>query len=99
MARNSSALEATVATLASQQAAVQVAVDGNEAWRVRDGAPATGYLRGNKGITTPWKFVRFEPFVIPKVSLTGESTERVDTRVLQVIFSFERGALPIFVGQ
>jgi hypothetical protein len=26
--------------------------------------------------------------VIPKVSLTGSSTERVDTRVLQVIFSF-----------
>jgi HlyD family secretion protein len=78
---------------------VRVDVDENEAWRVRNGAPATGFLRGNKDITTPLKFVRFEPYVIPKVSLTGESTERVDTRVLQVIFSFERGALPVFVGQ
>jgi hypothetical protein len=34
-----------------------------------------------------------------KKSLTGDTTERVDTRVLQVIFSFERGELPIFVGQ
>jgi hypothetical protein len=33
------------------------------------------------------------------VSLTGESTERVDTRVLQVIFSFDRGDKPIAVGQ
>ena len=78
---------------------VRVDVDENEAWRVRNGAPATGFLRGNKDITTPLRFVRFEPYVIPKVSLTGESTERVDTRVLQVIFSFDRGALPVFVGQ
>jgi HlyD family secretion protein len=36
---------------------------------------------------------------VPKKSLTGDSTERVDTRVLQVIFSFEPGELPIYVGQ
>jgi RND family efflux transporter MFP subunit len=78
---------------------VRVDVDENDAWRVRAGAAATGYLRGNKDISTPLKFVRFEPYVIPKKSLTGESTERVDTRVLQVIFSFDRGNLPIFIGQ
>jgi len=78
---------------------VRVDVDENDAWRMRNGATATGYLRGNKDINTPLKFVRFEPYVVPKRSLTGESTERVDTRVLQVIFSFERFVLPIFVGQ
>jgi len=78
---------------------VRVDVDENDAWRVRHGAVATGYLRGNKDINVPLKFVRFEPYVIPKVSLTGESTERVDTRVLQVIFSFDRGDKPISVGQ
>ena len=78
---------------------VRVDVDENDAWRVRTGAPASGYLRGNKNIKTPLTFVRFEPYVVPKKSLTGDSTERVDTRVLQVIFSFERGDLPIFVGQ
>jgi HlyD family secretion protein len=66
---------------------------------VRKEATAVGYLRGNKAISVPLKFVRFEPYVIPKVSLTGESTERVDTRVLQAIYSFERGNLPIYVGQ
>jgi HlyD family secretion protein len=74
-------------------------VDENEAWRVRVAAPAVAYVRGNKEISTPLKFVRFEPYVIPKVSLTGESTERVDTRVLQVIYSFDQKNLPIFVGQ
>jgi len=78
---------------------VRVDVDENDAWRVRAGATAVGYLRGNKDINVPLKFVRFEPYVVPKVSLTGQSTERVDTRVLQVIFSFERGEKPIFVGQ
>ena len=43
--------------------------------------------------------MRFEPYVVPKRSLTGDSTERVDTRVLQVIFSFTRGERPIFVGE
>jgi len=78
---------------------VRVDVDENDAWRVRAGAAAMGYLRGNMKISTPLAFVRFEPFVVPKKSLTGDSTERVDTRVLQVIFSFTRGDLPIFVGQ
>ncbi|MBI3418406.1 MAG: efflux RND transporter periplasmic adaptor subunit [Verrucomicrobia bacterium] len=78
---------------------LRVDVDENDAWRVRAQARAIGFLRGNKDIHTPLTFVRFEPYVVPKKSLTGQSTERVDTRVLQVIFSFERGALPIFVGQ
>ncbi len=78
---------------------LRVDVDENDAWRVKPGAPALGCLRGSKDITTPLKFVRFEPYVVPKVSLTGDSTERVDTRVLQVIYSFDRGDRQIFVGQ
>ena len=79
--------------------AVRVDVDENDAWRVEPGKPARGTLRGNTQISFPLTFVRFEPYVIPKRSLTGESTERVDTRVLQVIYSFDKKDLPIFVGQ
>ena len=78
---------------------VRVDVDVNDAWRVKGDASAKAFLRGNREIKTPLKFVRFEPYVIPKTSLTGDTTERVDTRVLQVIFNFERGELPIYVGQ
>jgi hypothetical protein len=77
---------------------VRVDVDEHEGWRVRPGAPAVGHLRGNAEVTTPLAFVRFEPFVVPKRSLTGDSTERVDTRVLQVIYRVE-GEVPLFVGQ
>jgi len=78
---------------------VRVDVDENDAWRVKEGSRAAGVLRGNTAVSFPLTFVRFEPYVIPKRSLTGESTERVDTRVLQVMYSFDRGALPVFVGQ
>jgi HlyD family secretion protein len=78
---------------------VRVNVDENDAWRVRGNADAIGFLRGNNQIKTPLHFVCFEPYVVPKVSLTGDSTERVDTRVLQIIYSFDRGNLPIYVGQ
>jgi HlyD family secretion protein len=78
---------------------VRVDVDEHEAWRVRPGADATASVRGNAELKTPLKFVRFEPFVLPKKSLTGDNTERVDTRVLQVIYRVERDDLRLFVGQ
>ncbi len=78
---------------------VRVDVDEHEGWRVRPGAEGIAHLRGNADVRTPLRFVRFEPFVVPKRSLTGDSTERVDTRVLQVIYRVERDDLPLFVGQ
>jgi HlyD family secretion protein len=78
---------------------VRVDVDEHEGWRVRPGAKAVAHVRGNAGLETPLTFVRFEPFVVPKTSLTGASNERVDTRVLQVIYRVDRDDLPVFVGQ
>jgi len=78
---------------------VRVDVDEHEGWRIRPPARAVGLVRGNAQLETPLTFVRFEPFVVPKRSLTGDSTERVDTRVLQVIYRIEREDLPVFVGQ
>jgi hypothetical protein len=74
-------------------------VDEHEAWRVIAGASAIAHLRGDSSRKTPLQFVRFEPYVVPKKSLTGDSTERVDRRVLQVIYRIERQDLPLFVGQ
>lgn len=79
---------------------VRVDVDENDAWRIRAGAPAQAYVRGNRDLTVPLEFVRIEPYVLPKKSLTGESTERVDTRVLQVVYAFDQESLPaVYVGQ
>jgi RND family efflux transporter MFP subunit len=78
---------------------VRVEIDESDAWRVKESAPAAAYLRGNPSINAPLTFVRFEPYVVPKKSLTGDTTERVDSRVLQVVYRLDRGDLPIFIGQ
>ncbi|MBI1292619.1 biotin/lipoyl-binding protein [bacterium] len=78
---------------------VRVDIDENDAWRFKEAASATACLRGNKSFSVPLTFVRAEPYVVPKKSLTGLSTERVDTRVLQVIYAFDSKAIPVHVGQ
>ncbi len=78
---------------------VRVDIDENDAWRVRPDAQARGFVRGNPRLSIPLRFEYIEPYVTPKTSLTGQSTERTDLRVLQVIYSFERGTLPVYLGQ
>lgn len=74
-------------------------IDEEDAWRVKAGAPAVGHVRGNSRISYPLEFVRFEPYVIPKQSLTGDATERVDTRVLQAIYRFPDRNARVFNGE
>jgi len=40
-----------------------------------------------------------EPLVVPKTSLTGAGTERVDTRVLRVVYAFDPKQLSAYPGQ
>lgn len=78
---------------------VRVDIDENDVPRLITGAPAIGYLRGKTDLPINLKFVRIEPFVIPKRNLTGAAAERVDTRVLQVIYVAENQKTPLYVGQ
>ena len=77
---------------------VRADIDEQDAWRVKAGATAIGSVRGNSAERFCLHFVRVEPYVIPKKNLTGDSTERVDTRVLQVIFALDPGA-KVYAGQ
>lgn len=78
---------------------VRVSIDEHDIPRYRPGAKAQALLKGTPGIDYPLSFVRVEPFVVPKKSLTGENTERVDTRVLQVIYSVDEQRERLYVGQ
>lgn len=78
---------------------VRVDIDENDAWRFHPQANAMAFVRGNPSLTTPLTYEWTEPFVIPKKSLTGGTTERVDTRVMQVVYSFDRAELPVYIGQ
>ncbi len=82
-----------------EQLHIRVDIDENDAWRFRKEGRAVAYLRGNRQFKTELNLVWVEPYVVPKKSLTGDSTERVDTRVLQALYSFDRASLPAYVGQ
>ena len=78
---------------------VRADVDEQNAPLVLPNKPAVAFLKGSTQNPLPLRFVRIEPYVIPKRSLTGDSMERVDTRVLQIIFELDRPDLPLYVGQ
>jgi multidrug efflux pump subunit AcrA (membrane-fusion protein) len=78
---------------------VRADIDENDIGRFAEGVPGVAWPRGNPDRKYPLRFVRVEPYVIPKKSLTGGNTERVDTRVLQVIYAIEASNAPLYVGQ
>ncbi|HEX8388226.1 MAG TPA: HlyD family efflux transporter periplasmic adaptor subunit, partial [Sphingomonas sp.] len=78
---------------------VRIDVDENEIERVAMGRPAVISPKGAADRRTPVRFVRAEPLVIPKRSLTNASTERVDVRVLQLVYALPPQARGYFVGQ
>ena len=57
------------------------------------------FIRGTD-IHVPLSFARIQPYVSPKIELSDQRQERVDVRVLPVIFSFERPKdLNLYPGQ
>ena len=78
---------------------VRVDIDENDAWRFDKNSKAVAFLRGNRRFKADLVLAYIEPFVVPKKSLTGDSNERVDTRVLQALYRFDRKQLPVYVGQ
>ena len=79
---------------------VRVDIDENDLPMFERGAEAVATLKGKPQVRFPLQFVKVEPYVVPKKSLTGDNTERVDTRVLQVIYALpDERPVPVFVGQ
>lgn len=78
---------------------VRVDVDETEISRVRQGADGVVNTRGPGAQKATARFVRVEPLVIPKRSLTNQSNERVDVRVLQLIYALPDDAQGFTVGQ
>jgi HlyD family secretion protein len=78
---------------------LRVDIDESEIPRFHPGAKAFASVRGQPQLKIPIQYVRTEPLVIPKRSLTGTVSERVDTRVLQVIYSADPSELKAAIGQ
>ena len=91
--------QALVVLGSTTQLHVRVDIDEYDIPRFVQDATARATLKGHGDGFFPLKFVRIEPYVVPKKSLTGDNTERVDTRVLQVIYAIDCQGKRLFVGQ
>ena len=78
---------------------VRIDIDEEQAPRVALGQPATVSPRGAAERQVSVRFVRAEPLVVPKRSLTNSAAERVDVRVLQVIYELPEANGLFRVGQ
>lgn len=82
---------------------IRIDIDEDQAPYLAVGAEAVVSPRGAAERQVKARFVRTEPLVIPKRSLTNSAAERVDVRVLQVIYELPapaQGEDPLFrVGQ
>lgn len=83
----------------TQQLQVRADVDEVNAPLVAPQASGVASLKSMAGTKIPLTFVRIEPYVVPKKSLTGDNSERVDTRVLQIIYRLDRPPFPVYAGQ
>ena len=84
----------------SKRLHVRIDIDEPELLYFSKGAEAIATLKGRPNIRFPLKFVYVEPYVIPKQSLTGNNSERVDQRVLQVIYELpEDRKMDVYIGQ
>lgn len=61
---------------------------------------ATMFIRGLTNYGIPLEYVGIQPFTIPNIQLSDERNERVDVRVLPIIFKFPKPKdINIFPGQ
>lgn len=80
--------------------AVRAQVNEEDIALVKPDARATCRTRGSVVVEAPLKFLRIEPFARPKVDITGANLERVDTRVIDVVFEIAGPmSVPLYPGQ
>jgi HlyD family secretion protein len=77
---------------------VRVEIDEENTGKINSSSKAKGIRRGDTQTEIPLTFVRFEPFVRPKQNLAAAG-QRVDTRVLQVVYAIGVTPNPPFVGE
>jgi HlyD family secretion protein len=64
-----------------------------------DKMQAKMFIRGTN-TSIPLEFVRVQPYISPKIQLSDQRNERVDVRVLPILFRFEKPVeLNVFPGQ
>ncbi len=79
---------------------IRARVDEEDLPMLVSGAAGQARIRGQKATMVPLTMIRIEPLAEAKTQLSGSTTERVDTRVLEVLFKVENaGSATLYPGQ
>lgn len=90
----------TLLTIGSNKLNLRVDINEYDVWKFSPKTSAVAFVRGHPNLKIPLKYLYTIPFVVPKKNLTGLSTERTDTRVLQVLYALpSKVDFPLFAGQ
>jgi len=90
----------TLLTIGSNQHNLRVDINEYDVYKFTPNTNAVAFVRGHPKLKIPLKYLYTMPYVVPKKNLTGLSTERTDTRVLQVLYALPKKVdFPLFVGQ
>ena len=78
---------------------VRVEIDETDVARFNPKLKAIGFMRGDASNPIPLKFVRYEPLIVTKKSFTNGGNEIIDTRTLEIIYTFDNKSVGAFSGQ
>lgn len=79
---------------------IRARVDEEDLPELVEGAKATARIRGSRMIMIPLRMLWIEPLAAAKTELSGSTSERVDTRVVEVIFEVgDLGGNRLYPGQ
>lgn len=79
---------------------IRARVDEEDLPMLVPGSAGQARIRGQRAVMVPLKMIRIEPLAEAKTQLSGATTERVDTRVLEVMFKVEdAGTATLYPGQ
>ncbi|MBP9791879.1 MAG: efflux RND transporter periplasmic adaptor subunit [Rickettsiales bacterium] len=78
---------------------LKVIIDETDLHRVDTGAKAIAIMRGQPEKEWKLKFLSIEPLAIPKVQLSNNRNEKIDTRVIELLYEFESADINAVPGQ
>lgn len=86
-------------TIGSSSLNLRVSINEYDVWKFKPNTKAVAYVRGHPNLKVDLKYLYTIPFVVPKKNLTGSPTERVDTKVLQVLYAIPKIDFPLYAGE
>lgn len=78
---------------------LKVTIDETDLHRIDTTDKAIAIMRGQPDKEWKLKFVSIEPLAIPKVQLNNNRNEKIDTRVIELLYEFESSDINAVPGQ